>query len=187
MTVRQLQLLLSYLGYSPGEIDGVAGEKTKSAVEAFQRAEGLAADGEAGVKTQEKLKEAVFQGRFRKQEAERFWKDIRFFSRNEPYIACPCGKCGGFPTEPVEKLMRLADRVRAAAGVPMVPSSTVRCRAHNAAVGGVANSRHLTGCAMDFSLRGWSAERTLALVRQQKEVRYAYAIDGTHVHMDVNP
>lgn len=83
--------------------------------------------------------------------------------------------------------MRLADRVRAAAGVPMVPSSTVRCRAHNAAVGGVANSRHLAGCAMDFSLRGWSAERTLALVRQQKEVRYAYAIDGTHVHMDVNP
>ena len=157
MTVRQLQLLLSYLGYSPGEIDGVAGEKTKSAVEAFQRAEGLAADGEAGVKTQEKLKEAVFQGRFRKQEAERFWKDIRFFSRDEPYIACPCGKCGGFPTEPVEKLMRLADRVRAAAGVPMVPSSTVRCRAHNAAVGGVANSRHLAGCAMDFSLRGWSA------------------------------
>ena len=117
MTVRQLQLLLSYLDYSPGEIDGVAGEKTKSAVEAFQRAEGLAADGEAGVKTQEKLKEAVFQGRFRKQEAERFWKDIRYFSRNEPYIACPCGKCGGFPTEPVEKLMRLADRVRAAAGV----------------------------------------------------------------------
>ena len=56
-----------------------------------------------------------------------------------------------------------------------------------AAVGGVANSRHLAGCAMDFSLRGWSAERTLALVRQQKEVRYAYAIDGTHVHMDVNP
>ena len=111
MTVRQLQLLLSYLDYSPGEIDGVAGEKTKSAVEAFQRAEGLAADGEAGVKTQEKLKEAVFQGRFRKQEAERFWKDIRYFSRNEPYIACPCGKCGGFPTEPVEKLMRLADRV----------------------------------------------------------------------------
>lgn len=40
---------------------------------------------------------------------------------------------------------------------------------------------------MDFSLRGWSAERTLTLVRQQKEVRYAYAIDGTHVHMDVNP
>ena len=30
MTVRQLQLLLSYLGYSPGEIDGVAGEKTKA-------------------------------------------------------------------------------------------------------------------------------------------------------------
>ena len=187
MTVKQVQLLLSYLGYSPGEIDGVTGEKTSSAVRSFQQAEGLTADGTAGEKTQQKLKEAVFQGRFRKQGAGDFWKDIRYFSRGEPYIACPCGKCGGFPTEPVEKLMRLADRVRAAAGTAMIPSSTVRCKAHNAAVGGVANSRHLTGCAMDFSLRGWTAEKTLALVRQQKEVRYAYAIDGTHVHMDVNP
>ena len=81
--------------------------------------------------------------------------------------------------------MRLADSVRAAAGRPMVPTSTVRCRAHNKAVGGVENSRHLEGKAMDFSIRGWSADRTLALVRQQKDVRYAYAIDGTHVHMDI--
>lgn len=102
-------------------------------------------------------------------------------------MPAPAGNAAVSPQSLWKKLMRLADRVRAAAGVPMVPSSTVRCSAHNAAVGGVANSRHLTGCAMDFSLRGWSAERTLALVRQQKEVRYAYAIDGTHVHMDVNP
>lgn len=185
MTVRQLQLLLSYLDYSPGEIDGVAGEKTKSAVEAFQRAEGLAADGEAGVKTQEKLKEAVFQGRFRKQEAERFWKDIRYFSRNEPYIACSCGKCGGFPVEPAEKLMRLADAVREAAGRPMVPTSTVRCKTHNAEVGGVWNSRHLLGHAMDFRIPGLSAAEVLSIVRQQKNVVYCYAIDAQHVHMDI--
>lgn len=192
MTIRQVQLLLSFLGYDPGAPDGIDGEKTQSAVRLFQAREGLREDGIAGSKTQERLLDAVAQGRMytrTEPKAENgtgdFWKDIRYFSRNEPYIACSCGSCGGFPVEPDEKLMRLADRVRQQAGAAMIPSSTVRCRAHNAKVGGVANSRHLAGKAMDFSVRGWTAERTLALVRQQKEVRYAYAIDGTHVHMDI--
>lgn len=192
MTIRQVQLLLSFLGYEPGASDGIDGEKTQSAVRLFQAREGLREDGIAGSKTQERLLDAVAQGRMdtrTEPKAENgtgdFWKDIRYFSRNEPYIACSCGNCGGFPVEPTEKLMRLADRVRQQAGAAMIPSSTVRCRAHNAEVGGVANSRHLAGKAMDFSVRGWTAERTLALVRQQKEVRYAYAIDGTHVHMDI--
>lgn len=192
MTIRQVQLLLSFLGYDPGAPDGIDGEKTQSTVRLFQAREGLREDGIAGSKTQERLLDAVAQGRMytrTEPKAENgtgdFWKDIRYFSRNEPYIACSCGSCGGFPVEPDEKLMRLADRVRQQAGAAMIPSSTVRCRAHNAEVGGVANSRHLAGKAMDFSVRGWTAERTLALVRQQKEVRYAYAIDGTHVHMDI--
>ena len=189
MTVTQIQLLLTYLGYTPGAVDGIAGEKTRTAVRAFQQAAGISVDGVAGKQTCQALKEAIFQDRFRKSGEEEgdFWKDIRYFSRSDPYIGCSCGACGGFPAEPAEKLMRLADRVREQAGVPMIPSSTVRCKAHNAAVGGVANSRHLTGCAMDFSIRGWPADRTLALVRPQKEVNYAYAIDGTHVHMDVKP
>lgn len=185
MTEKQVQLLLSYLGYSPGEIDGVAGEKTRSAVRAFQQAEGLAADGTVGEKTQQKLKEAVFRGRLRKQETGDFWKDIRYFSRSEPYIACPCGRCGGFPVEPAEKLMRLADSVRDAAGKPMIPTSTVRCKAHNADVGGVWNSRHMLGHAMDFRIQGLTAAQSLAIVRQQSGVVYAYAIDGQHVHMDI--
>ena len=189
MTVKQIQLLLCYLGYGPGEADGIAGEKTVAAIRAFQQAAGIPADGIAGPQTQQALKEAVARDRFRGEDGETadFWKDIRYFSRSDPYIACSCGACGGFPAEPTEKLMRLADRVRAQAGSPMIPSSTVRCPAHNAAVGGVANSRHLTGCAMDFSIRGWTAEKTLALVKRQKDVNYAYAIDGSHVHMDVRP
>ena len=193
MTVRQVQLLLTYLGYDPGAIDGADGPKTRAAVKAFQAAEGLESDGMAGQQTQARLREAVFQGRTKTGEEPAaappstgtWWDGIRYFSREEPYTGCSCGRCGGFPVEPSEKLMRLADSVRAAAGRPMVPTSTVRCRAHNKAVGGVENSRHLEGKAMDFSIRGWSADRTLALVWQQKDVRYAYAIDGTHVHMDI--
>ena len=193
MTVRQVQLLLTFLGYNPGDCDGVDGKNTQASLRAFQQAEGLEPDGIAGQQTQARLREAVFQGRTKTGEEPAavppgtgtWWDGIRYFSREEPYIGCSCGRCGGFPVEPSEKLMRLADSVRAAAGRPMVPTSTVRCRAHNKAVGGVENSRHLLGKAMDFSIPGWSADRTLALVRQQKAARYAYAIDGTHVHMDI--
>lgn len=193
MTVKQIQLLLAYLDYDPGAIDGIAGENTGAAVRAFQQAENLGIDGIPGAQTQARLREAVFQGRERKNDKPLhgetgtgdWWKEIRYFTRNEPYIGCSCGRCGGFPAEPTESLMRLADKVRGEAGKPMIPTSTVRCKAHNAEVGGVANSRHLLGKAMDFSIQGWSAEQTLALVKRQKELRYAYAIDESHVHMDV--
>ena len=192
MDTRQIQALLVYLGYDPGEVDGLRGKNTRRAVLAFQAQEGLEADGSPGPKTQAALLEAVACGRCRQAQASdaqtvpEWWADIRYFKRTDSGIACPCGRCGGFPVEPTERLMRLADRVREAAGAPMCPSSTVRCQAHNDELSGsVPNSRHLSGRAMDFCIRGWGADRALALVRQQPEVRYAYAIDNRYVHMDV--
>lgn len=192
MDTRQIQALLVYLGYYPGEVDGLPGKNTRRAVLAFQAQEGLEQDGSPGPLTQAALLEAVACGRCRQAQASgaqtvpEWWADIRYFKRTDSGIACPCGRCGGFPVEPTERLMRLADRVREAAGAPMCPSSTVRCQAHNDELSGSAkNSRHLSGKAMDFCIRGWGADRTLALVRQQPEVRYAYAIDDSYVHMDV--
>ena len=192
MDTRQIQALLVYLGYDPGEVDGIPGRNTRRAVLAFQAQEGLEQDGSPGPLTQAALLEAVACGRCRQAQASgaqtvpEWWADIRYFKRTDSGIACPCGRCGGFPVEPTERLMRLADRVREAAGAPMCPSSTVRCQAHNDELSGsVPNSRHLSGRAMDFCIRGWGADRTLALVRQQPEVRYAYAIDNRYVHMDV--
>ena len=189
MTVRKLQLLLTALGYDPGGADGIPGKRTEGAVREFQREYGLEADGIAGKATEAALRKAVFESWERPDACPEpgagWWKDIRYFTRSEPFIACSCGRCGGFPVEPSEKLMRLADKVRAAAGSPMIPSSTLRCPAHNRAVGGVANSRHLTGKAMDFSIRGWPSAKTLTLVKSMPETAYAYAIDEGHVHMDV--
>ena len=192
MNTRQIQALLVYLGYDPGEVDGLPGKNTRRAVLAFQAAEGLTADGSPGPLTQAALLDAVAAGRCRQTQASgagtgpEWWKEIRYFQRTEAGIGCPCGRCGGFPAEPTERLMRLADKVREAAGAPMYPSSTVRCQAHNDELrGSVKNSRHVTGRAMDFRVRGWGADRTLALVRKQPEVRYAYAIDDSYVHMDV--
>lgn len=195
MTVRQAQYLLLYLGYDPGEADGIAGAKTAQAVAEFQREYGgLTADGRLGPQTGNALIEAV-QQRFQRPAAEEtavstadpvggtFWDTVKYFSREE--FRCRCGKCGGFPAEPERKLVQLADGVRAHFGREAQVSSGVRCRKHNAAVGGVANSRHLTGKAMDFSIPGVSGEILLAYVKAQPGVNYAYHIGGGFVHMDV--
>ena len=49
--VVKLQEKLKALGFNPGRIDGDFGTGTDAAVLAFQKSEGLLADGEAGVKT----------------------------------------------------------------------------------------------------------------------------------------
>ena len=53
--VAQLQEALIELGYLSGKADGTYGEKTVAAVKAFQKANGLTADGTAGEETQKVL------------------------------------------------------------------------------------------------------------------------------------
>lgn len=195
MTIKQKQCLLAYLDYYTGAIDGLWGRGSIEATEKFQNAYGLGTDGVFGPNTENKIREVIASGEQPIQQPQAppetsggadWWKDIRYFTRDETGIRCPCGRCSGFPVEPSEKLMRLADRVRGLAGAPATPSSTVRCVAHNAELKGSApNSRHLSGKAMDFCVRGWSSAKLLALVKQQPDLNYAYAIDGNYVHMDV--
>ena len=190
MDTRQIQALLVYLGYDPGEVDGIPGRNTRRAVLAFQAAEGLAQDGSPGPLTQAALLEAVAKDRFREESATTpevrtgtFWDEIQYFSREE--FRCPCPRCGGFPVEPKEALVRLADQVREHFGEPATVSSGVRCQAHNDELpGSVPNSYHVKGQAVDFSVRGKSAAQVLAFVRTLP-VHYAYAIDNSFVHMDV--
>ena len=53
--VKKLQILLNGLGYSCGTVDGRFGAKTLEAVKAFQKANGLTADGIVGAATWNKL------------------------------------------------------------------------------------------------------------------------------------
>ena len=192
MDTRQIQALLVYLGYDPGEVDGLPGKNTRRAVQAFQAAEGLEQDGSPGPLTQAALLEAVAKDRFREESATTpevrtgtFWDEIQYFSREE--FRCPCPRCGGFPVEPKEALVRLADQVREHFGEPATVSSGVRCQAHNDELPGSAkNSYHVKGKAMDFCVRGISGAKLLAYVKTMP-VHYAYQIKGSDfVHMDVN-
>ena len=134
MTAKQKQHLLGYLGYYAGEIDGAWGEMSQAATRAFQRDYGLTADGIFGVGTEARIREVVASGETPRHTQDvpeaggaDWWKDIRYFKRAEFRYRL------GIPISIVDG-----------------GGSGVRCAAHNAEVGGVANSQHLYGLAADL-------------------------------------
>ena len=213
MTVRQRQFLLAYLGYDPGAIDGANGPKTKAAIKAFQQDfGGLSVDGVTGAATEKALRHAVAYGMPEKKQTTddkdspatsgsgTFWDDLKHFKREE--MRCPCGKCGGFPVEPAEKLMRTLDTdiwEHFQAPITIIPlppndphagGSGVRCQAYNDSLrGSVPNSRHVQGKAADIIVRGFSGSAVKgycdSLVKAGK-LRYCYVIGGGNsVHVDI--
>lgn len=185
MTNKQKQHLLAYLGYYVGNIDGDFGTLSKTACKAFQKDFGLEADGVCGTQTEKALKHAVTYGIAKKETPAKKWVG-KYLSREE--MRCQCGGkyCNGFPAEPDENLVLLADNVRGHFGRKLHRSSGLRCKTWNSIQGGVSNSRHMSGKALDFRIEGNSADKVLAYVKTLKGVRYAYKIDNDHVHMDVN-
>lgn len=180
MTIYQRQCLLAYLGFYTLAIDGIWGEKSKEATEAFQKAYGLDIDGVVGPNTEKALRGAVAGTMqpipdYQPPDTETmepntsgqppdtgtFWDDIKYFNREE--FRCQCYKqvdryggpyCNGFPVEPEEKLVRTLDKIREVLGVPITivesGGSGVRCEQHNKHVGGVSDSQHLYGKAADL-------------------------------------
>lgn len=184
MTIKERQCLLYVLKYYTGSIDGIWGNQSKDAVLRFQRDYGFSnPTGTCDADTEQAMKHAICYGISKKQEATTsgdFWDDIKYFTPDE--FRCKCG-CGAGDMK--EKLIRNADTIREHFGAPVIVSSGRRCKNHNARVGGVSNSRHLAGKAMDFCVKGKSSAVVLAYVQKLPGIRYAYAIDGSYVHMDV--
>ena len=196
MTIRQTQCLLAYLGYDPGAIDGVNGKNTMAAVKKFQAQEGLDPDGVPGGKTWAALLDAVAQGRGydpgqastggETAKTGTFWDDIEFFTREE--FRCKCGGkyCKGYPAEPDERMVRIADQLRKNLGVPITIISGLRCKTWNAIQSGVSNSQHMYGEAADVYAKGVSQSRVESELDKIGGVRYHYAIAGSsNVHFDV--
>lgn len=183
MTIEQKQHLLGYLGYYTIAVDGKWGPGSIQATKDFQDDFGLEVDGIWGPKTEKRIKEVIATDE--KPEPEEVdWGRIRYFQQSE--FACKCGKfCDGAPDTMKRKLVATADEVRAHFGSAAIVSSGLRCKTHNANVGGVENSRHLCGKAMDFRIKGQSADAVLEYVQQRPEIRYAYKIDENYIHMDI--
>ena len=159
MTDKQKQCLLVYLGYDTGGVDGIWGDKSRQATEAFQMDfGGISVDGVAGEETEKALKHAVAYGIQKKQDSTddsthdntgTFWDEIKYFKKSE--FACKCGKyCDGYPAEIDMGVVKIADEIRAIIGKPISINSGLRCKTHNANVGGVSNSQHILGKAADL-------------------------------------
>lgn len=185
MTVYQQQCLLAYLGYSPGTLDGVNGEKTQGATARFQQDAGLNPDGSCGAETEAALKQWVAEGKT--ADAADWWQGIRHFRREE--FRCKCGGrfCGGYPAEMQRAAVEIADAAREHFGRPAHVVSGLRCPRWNAHEGGVANSQHMYGEAIDLRVEGVDAETLRQFVSAQPNHRYSYCINGTNVHFDIPP
>ena len=181
--------------------DGLAGPRTMAALQRYQEARGLPQTGRVDDDTWDALvleipKVEQPQEPVPEQDTDgadtdagdktgTFWDGIVYFSRNE--MRCKCGgrHCNGFPAEPQELLMNLADRARDYFGRPAHVISGLRCSRWNQIQGGVANSQHMYGEAMDIYIEGVTADRLLAWMQKQPEVRYCYKINSTNVHFDI--
>lgn len=209
MNVKDIQCLLTFLkrsngtSYYTGEVDGIYGRLSRKAIQDFQKDfGGLAVTGEADEKTDKAMCHAVSYG-FPKRVAAypdvpdnndgneeettgTFWDEIEYFDRSE--FKCKCGGkyCNGYPAEPDERMVRIADQLRKNLGVPITIVSGLRCKTWNAIQGGVSNSQHMYGEAADIYARGVSQSRVEAELDKIGGVRYHYAIKGSsNVHFDV--
>ena len=201
MTNKQRQHLLAYLGYYKMNVDGDWGNGSREACKAFQRDRELTVDGYGGPETDKVLKYAVYNDLEKLEPVDdvpdnnvgdkttptgTFWDEIEFFDREE--FRCKCGGkyCNGYPSEPDERMVRIADQLRKNLGVPITIVSGLRCKNWNAIQGGVSNSQHMYGEAADIYAKGVSQSRVEAELDKIGGVRYHYAITGSsNVHFDV--
>lgn len=171
-------------------IDGLAGPATVDATKRYQETYGLNVTGLADSDTREFIQSHATPDPQPDTDDSRtstgtFWDEIEFFTRDE--LKCKCGGryCNGFPAEPQEMTVRLADRARKHFGKPAINVSFLRCKTWNSISGGVANSQHMYGEAMDICIPGVSANDLYSFLRKQPEVRYTYKINNTNVHFDI--
>ena len=193
MTIKQKQALLSYLGYYGGNIDGIWGDKSLEATIMFQDDfGGIAVDGICGEETEKALKHAVAYGMPEKEvvvsktenTTDNFWDGIKYFKRSE--FACKCGKyCDGFPVEPDRKLVETLKTIREHFHAPVTVSSGIRCKTHNANVGGASGSLHMSGTAADIIVKGVSPSEVVKYAESLMPNTGGIGTYKTFTHIDV--
>ena len=190
MTMKQKQALLAYLGYYDGPLDGLWGEKSQRATIDFQRDfGGISVDGICGDQTEKALKHSVAYGINRKSDSTDYtadytnvqnnntenstdgstgtvWDEIKYFKKQE--FACKCGKyCNGYPVDIDMNMVKIADKIRHIIGKPVPVNSGIRCKTHNANVGGVSNSKHLLGKAADLGCPSGCTPTQMASIAEE--------------------
>ena len=111
-----------------------------------------------------------------------WWEMIRFFKEHEFYCSCGCGR--GFDDMDDTFIERLII-ARGLADVPFVINSAIRCKEHNAVVGGKKTSSHLLGLAVDIACpTSYFRYKILHALQTMKFNRFGIGNSFIHVDLD---
>ena len=113
--------------------------------------------------------------------------DFKNFEFKE--LKCKCGGkyCNGYPTGFSYELLRQLQDIRTHFGKAVIITSAVRCSQHNKNVGGVSNSKHTKGKAVDFYVKGVSYSTLKSYVNKLPYNNYTYNVSGSVMHHDIIP
>jgi len=110
------------------------------------------------------------------------WSKIKHFKPSE--FNCKCG-CGQGADKMNEQFITALDMTRKESGVAFVISSGYRCKKHNAFVGGVEDSAHTTGFAVDIATFG--SEHRMRVMKAVMKYFNRIGIHKSFVHVDMDP
>lgn len=199
--VNELQWLLSYAGYYNSSIDGIPGNMTSSALAQFKKDNWLAEPRVLGESTVEALFEIEGIGDAIHATPQESTEHAIFLPGNQVvYSKQPIIPKGHFTwgdaTEGGERVpkycnivqnitksaKRMEDVRQTLGNVPIYPTSWYRTPKVNKKVGGVKNSRHLKGLAVDFTAAGIDPVRVYEILDSwEKDIGLGCATSFTHI------
>ena len=109
------------------------------------------------------------------------WARMKYFRPDE--FVCKCG-CGRGADEIDRELVEKLDKIRGMLDKPVIINSAYRCKKHNAEVGGVSDSAHTTGKAVDLKAFGAYRVDLLGLIMAMGFRRVG--VGKTFIHADVD-
>lgn len=175
--VRALQEALSLREYSVGSIDGDFGNKTKTALMAFQKDAGLVQDGVYGPKTRQALEQIlVFSFKNDKNKSVSINFKVKEFKCNDGSDKILIDR--NFVET---KLQGIRNHFKAAITI----NSAYRTPSYNKKVGGSSSSYHVKGRAFDIVVKGRKPSEVAAYARSigiKGVIEY-----NSFVHIDSRP
>ena len=182
LSVKTRQKYLKELGFYDGKIDGKWGDKCRKATLALQKkyfSRKKDQDGVYGNDTDILLRSAYN------------CRDLKYFKLTE--FKCKCGGkyCTGYPAVLSRSLVTKLDKTLRPKYGAMSIISGMRCKRWNVIQGGVSNSEHTKGKAVDFQCtesRKGSHARNNIIKYCKKHFSYSYGNTsgmGASIHVNV--
>ena len=108
------------------------------------------------------------------------WSMVEHFKKEEFECKCGCGQ-----NNISDELVLLLEIARKKAGVPFVINCGCRCEKHNKEVGGVEDSAHTKGLAVDISIRDDESRFIIVSALLSQGFKRVLLYD-TFIHVDMD-